>query len=63
VLLWLRKFHRLQSIGILGIFGVVLLIAGNVTARIIGAVMVVWALGLVVLWRRRIFFMFSAREP
>jgi hypothetical protein len=63
VLLWLRKFHRLQSIGILGIFGVVLLIAGNVTARIIGAVMVVWALGLVVLWRKRIFFMFSAREP
>jgi hypothetical protein len=63
VLLWLRKFHRLQSIGILGIFGVVLLIAGDVTARIIGAVMVVWALGLVVLWRRRIFFMFSAREP
>jgi hypothetical protein len=63
VLLWLRKFHRLQSIGILGIFGVVLLIAGDVTARIIGAVMVVWALGLVVLWRKRIFFMFSAREP
>jgi hypothetical protein len=63
VLVWLRKFHRLQSIAILGIFGIVLLVAGDVTARVIGAVMVVWALVLIVLWRKRIFFMFSARDP
>jgi hypothetical protein len=62
VLLWLRRFHRLQSIAILGILGVVLLVAGDVTARVIGAVMVVWALVLIVLWRKRIFFMFSARD-
>ena len=59
VLLWLRKLHRLESIGILGVVGVVLLIAGDVTARVIGAVLVVWAVVLVILWRRRIFFMFS----
>jgi hypothetical protein len=62
VLVWLRKFHRLQSIAILGIFGVVLLVAGDVTARVIGTVMVVWAGVLIVLWRKRIFFMFSARD-
>ena len=62
MLLWLRKFHRLQSIGILGFFGVVLLIAGDVTARVIGVLMIVWALALVVLWRKRIFFLFSARD-
>jgi hypothetical protein len=60
VLLWLRKFHRLQSIGILGIGGVVLLIAGDVTAQVIGVVLIVWAVVLVVLWRRKIFFMFSS---
>ena len=63
MLLWLRKLHRLQSIGFLGIFGVILLIAGDFTARIIGAVMIVWALVLVILWRKKIFFMFSARDP
>jgi len=55
VLLWLRKLHRLQSIGLLGLFGVILLIAGDFTARIIGAVMIVWALVLVVLWRKKSF--------
>jgi hypothetical protein len=60
VLLWLRKFHRLESIGILAIGGVVLLIAGDVTARVIGAVLIVWAVVLVVLSRTKIFFMFSS---
>lgn len=61
MLLWLRKFRRLQNIGILGVGGVVLLVAGDVTARVIGAVLIVWAVLLVVLWRRRIFFLFSSR--
>jgi hypothetical protein len=43
--------------------GLVLLIEGDLTARVIGAVMIVWALVLIVLWRKRIFFMFSARDP
>jgi hypothetical protein len=47
----------------LGILGLVLLIEGDLTARVIGAVMIVWALVLIVLWRKRIFFMFSARDP
>jgi hypothetical protein len=62
VLLWLRKFHRLQSITILGVFGIVLLIAGDVTARVIGGVMIAWALLLLILWRKRVFFLFSGRD-
>jgi hypothetical protein len=59
VLSWLRKFHRLESIAILGVLGVVLLVDGDVTARVIGAVMIAWALVLVILWRKHVFFLLS----
>jgi hypothetical protein len=62
MLLWLRKFRLLQSITILGVFGVVLLIAGDATARIIGTVMIAWALVLLILWRKRVFFLFSSGD-
>ena len=62
MLLWLRKFHRLVNITFLSVFGVVLLVAGDVTARVIGVVMIAWAFLLLILWRKRVFFLFSSRD-
>ena len=41
VLVWLEWFDRLRLWALLGVIGVILLVEGDVTARIIGSVMVV----------------------
>jgi uncharacterized membrane protein len=53
VLVWLKRFKHFVNVTLLGIFGVVLLIAGDTTARIIGAVLIVLALGSIIYRRRR----------
>lgn len=57
-----RKFRRVSNIVLLAVFGIVLLGAGDVTARVIGLVFLVWAAALVVLWRRHIWFLFAANR-
>ncbi len=53
MLVGLKRFKHLLNVTLLGIFGVILLIAGDTTARIIGAVLIVLGLGLIIYRRRR----------
>jgi hypothetical protein len=53
VLVWLKRFKHLLNVALLGIFGVILLVAGDTTGRIIGSVLIVLALGLIVYRRKR----------
>ena len=53
MLVWLKRWKWFQNVTLLSIFGVILLIAGDTTARIIGIVMIVLALGLIIFRSRR----------
>ena len=53
MLVRLKRFKHLLNVTLLGIFGVILLIAGDTTARVIGAVMIVLALALIIYRRKR----------
>jgi hypothetical protein len=51
----LEWFGRLRVVGLVGIIGVLLLIAGNTPARIVGGVMVALVLGAIIVRARRRF--------
>ena len=53
MLVGLKRFKHLLNVTLLVIGGVILLVAGDTTARIIGAVLIVLALGLVIYRRKR----------
>ena len=52
MLVWWEWFDRLRIWAIIGVIGVILLIEGDVTARIIGSVMVMLLLGSTIIRSR-----------
>jgi hypothetical protein len=53
--MWWEWFDRLRMWALLGVIGVILLVEGDITAQIIGSVLVAFVLGWIVLRARHRF--------